>query len=271
MFGNLDPLNEYLLEYLKKRHICYSITDKSKILEDNNFIENSIKDFSPDIILHFANVEDIDYCEEHSDEISKINKTSTTNIAKAASLASIPILYFSSSCVFDGNSDSPYKEVDKPNPINAYGKSKLDCEKIIQKLCDKYFILRTSFYYGDSNCLVKKIISNKASLFYSADYYINPTYIKDIALLVEKLIESKSYGIYHCGSKGYTTKVDFTKFVLNEINSKSKVKTLPNELKELYAPRPNFAVLSNKLITEKFNIEMKSWEENLKNYIDSLT
>lgn len=271
MLGNLDPLNEYLLEHLQKKHICCSITDKDKILENKAFIENSIKEFSPDIILHSANIEDVDYCEEHADEAYKINTISTLNIARAASCSSIPILYFSSSCIFDGNSKTPYKEDDKPNPINVYGKTKLNAEEIIQGLCSKYFILRTSFYYGDSNCLVKKILDNNASLFYSADYYINPTYIKDIALLIDKLIKSKEYGIYHCGSNGYTTKVDFTQFILSEINRNSSVKPLPDELKKLCAPRPKFAVLSNELINKKFKIEMKNWKENVREYINSLT
>lgn len=271
MIGNLSPQAKYILEHLKKGHTCRLITDRDKILLDNTFIENSIKEFKPNLILHAANIEDVDYCEEHEDEAFKVNTVSTLNISKISSKLNIPLVYFSSSFVFDGNSEKLYTEKDRPNPINVYGKTKANSEEIIQSLCKKYFIIRTSFCYGDSDCLIKKIINNPASLFYSADYVINPTYIEDLALSLDKLINSTEYGIYHCASKGYATKLDFTKFVLNEVNRNCIVQALPTDLKNLCAIRPNFTALSNELLSQKFNIEFKDWKVKAKEYISSLS
>ena len=107
-----------------------------------------IKKTRPDIIIHAVAFTAVDKCESESDTAYSVNADGTQNICLAAKELSIPIVYFSTDYIFDGEKKEPYGELDAPNPQSVYGKSKYEGEKFVRELCLKHYIVRISWLCG---------------------------------------------------------------------------------------------------------------------------
>lgn len=116
------------------------ITNKS---ETSNFI----KKINPGIIIHAASIGNVDYCEKHSKEAYRVNVEGTQHIINAARRVDAKIIFLSSNAIYDGL-NPPYHEKSKTNPIDIYGKTKVEGEKLIMKSRLKYVILRLITMYG---------------------------------------------------------------------------------------------------------------------------
>ena len=111
-------------------------------------VEDFVSKAHPDLIIHLAAYTNVDRAEEEEEKAELINAIGTENVALAASKIDVPLIYISTDYVFDGSKNSPYLPSDKVNPINAYGRTKLKGEELVQKHCKKYYIARTSWLYG---------------------------------------------------------------------------------------------------------------------------
>lgn len=118
----------------------FTITDKAKVI-------NFIKKVNPKILVHAASLGNVDYCEKHLEEAYKVNVEGTQNIIEAAKSVNAKIIFLSSNAIFDGVSP-PYNEESIPNPIDIYGKTKVEGEILIKKSGLNYVILRLITMYG---------------------------------------------------------------------------------------------------------------------------
>ena len=103
-------------------------------------VQQFVKEHSPDAIFHGAAYTDVDGCERNPDLAYKVNGLGTWNLAAVAAERNIPILYISTDFIFDGKKETPYTEMDAPNPLGHYGASKLAGERYVAQLCRKHFI-----------------------------------------------------------------------------------------------------------------------------------
>ncbi|MEK7616880.1 MAG: SDR family oxidoreductase [Patescibacteria group bacterium] len=118
----------------------FNISDKKKVLD-------FVNDLNPRIIVHAASAGNVDYCEKHPDEAYAVNVEGTRNIIEAAKKINAKIIFLSSNAIYDGDS-APYDEKKIPNPVDIYGKTKVEGEKLIIKSDLKYVILRLITMYG---------------------------------------------------------------------------------------------------------------------------
>ena len=119
--------------------------DISKIDE----VVELIKKEKPYAIINCAAHTNVDGCENDWDNAYKINAIGPRNLAIAASKVGAKLVHVSTDYVFEGNGTKPYTEFDTPNPISAYGKTKLEGEKFVKEFANKHFIVRTAWLYGD--------------------------------------------------------------------------------------------------------------------------
>jgi len=228
---------------------------------------------APHFVIHTAAYTGVDGCERNPDRAHRVNALGTRNIALACQKKNIPLVYVSTDFVFNGKKNYPYTELDKPHPLNVYGKSKLAGENHVRSLLDRYFIVRTSWLYGryGKNFVetILKLAEEKEELTVVDDQVGSPTYTKDLAQKMKNLLSSRSYGIYHVTNSGSCSWYEFAKEILKLAGIKG-IKVKPITSKELNrpAPRPQFSVLKSSSSRPGAGNTMRPWKEALKEYLE---
>ncbi len=227
--------------------------------------EEVIKENKPDYIIHCAAYTNVDGAEDDKEKAFEINKLGTKNLAEICKKYDITLVYISTDYVFDGTKKEKYTPDDIPNPINIYGKSKLAGEKVVETLCDKYYIARTSWLYGHhGKNFVETMISlkDKEELMVVDDQTGCPTWTVELANGIVSLIEDEApFGIYHICGSGQTTWYGFAKKIFEICNFKVNLKPCTTNEFPRKAKRPEYSVMENNKICQ-------NWESALKEYID---
>ena len=253
--------------------------DLSKITS----IEPAILDIQPDIIINAAAYTAVDKAEEESELAMTVNGIAPGVLAKAAKKIKASLIHYSTDYVFDGRSDTPYREENITCPLSIYGKSKLAGEKNIAEAGIPYLILRTSWVYslqGKSFLrTIKKLAEEKDTLRIVDDQIGAPTWARSIALATRTIIkqylkdgaDSSLSGIYHLTCQGKSSWYDFAKEILNISSASQNTKLLPIPTSDYPTPatRPLYSLLSNEKLEKVFGFKMPHWHDSLKDCINS--
>ena len=252
-------------------------------VRDSSAVRKTVSRFKPNWILHLAAETNLEKCESDPSHAYSTNVIGTENVAVACQEYEIPMVYISTAGVFDGlkvNSDGspePYTEFDNPNPINVYGMSKYQGEKVVTQQLRRYFIIRAGWMIGGlerDKKFVAKILAQlreKATKIYAVnDKFGTPTYTLDFAKVIVSLINSPFYGLYHGACTGWGTRYDVAKEIM-KVLGRTDVTLLPvssDFFKEEYpAPRPASEIMRNyRLELRGMNI-MPTWQEALRHYL----
>ena len=264
------------LSSVLKDHSLILLSHSQLDISDIDSVNKKIDSTSPDIIINSAAYTQVDNCETNYDLAFKSNAIGPKNLAIKCKQLDIPLIHISTDYVFEGNENkSPLVEDDKLGPKTIYGKTKLEGEKFVKENCDKYFILRTAWLYGEGKNFVKTMLNlseKNKELKVVNDQIGSPTYAKDLANAIKEIIEKKSdkYGIYHVTNKGEVSWYEFAKKIF-EIN-KIEIKVIPVTSEEFPrpAPRPHYSVLSNQKWINSGFTPMRNYEIALKEYLDSI-
>jgi len=230
-----------------------------------------MQSFQPHAVIHCAAYTAVDQAESDVDGAFRVNAAGTRNIALAAREAGAKLAYISTDYVFDGTSEVPYNEYDRPNPRTVYGKSKLAGEHLVSTLHDRYFIVRTSWVYGPYGAnFVKTMLKageERGAVKVVADQIGSPTYTWDLASMLLELVLTDEYGIYHASNSGTCSWHEFAVAIFEEQGM--KVKTEPCATAEFPrpAPRPAFSVLDHCAMRANGLTPMRGWREALRNYL----
>jgi len=228
---------------------------------------------TPHFVIHAAAYTDVDGCEKDADKAYKVNALGTRNIALACQKLDIPLLYISTDFVFRGDKETPYDEFDEPHPVNIYGKSKLAGENYLKSFLSRYFIVRSSWLYGQWGknfvTTVLKLAREKSVLKVVDDQVGSPTYTKDLSQQIKRLVATELYGIYHITNSGRCSWYEFAQEILKLAGIKG-VKVTPITSEELArpAPRPKFSVLENYCLRLSLGNGMREWKEALRDFLE---
>lgn len=223
-----------------------------------------------DLVIHAAAWTDVDGCENEPDRAYAANTLGTRNIKESSK--EVPVIFISTDFVFDGEKSSPYAESDSPNPINVYGRTKLEGEEIISKLA-YYTIIRTSWLFGrGGKNFVDAIIEkrNEKSLSVVNDQVGSPTYAKDLASAIKELIEkNKTRGkeVFHVSNSGECSWYDFAREITLGIKAEVSIEGITSEKLARPAKRPLFSVLDNSKFKKETGYIMRPWKEALSEYL----
>ena len=265
------------LSSLLKDHTLILLSHSQLDISDSESVNKQIDSSSPDIIINSAAYTQVDACETNYDLAFQSNAIGPKNLAIKCKKLGIPLIHISTDYVFEGNEkkNSPLVENDKLGPKTVYGKTKLEGEKMVQENCEKYFILRTAWLYGEGKNFVKTMLSlskKNKELKVVNDQIGSPTYAKDLAKAIKEIIEKKSdkYGIYHVTNKGEVSWYEFAKKIFEIKNIEIKVNPCTSEEFPRPAPRPHYSVLSNQKWIDAGFTPMRDYEEALNEYLNSL-
>uniref|UniRef100_H0YTB5 Methionine adenosyltransferase 2 subunit beta n=1 Tax=Taeniopygia guttata TaxID=59729 RepID=H0YTB5_TAEGU len=193
-------------------------------------VHDIIHDFQPHVIVHCAAERRPDVVEGQPDAASQLNVAASANLAKEAAGVGAFLIYISTDYVFDGTSP-PYKETDVPNPLNLYGKTKLEGEKAVLENNEETAVLRIPVLYGEVERLEESAVtvmfdkvqfSNKSA---NMDHWQQrfPTNVKDVAAVCRQLAEKRMLdpsikGTFHWSGNEQMTKYEMACAIADAFN-----------------------------------------------------
>jgi len=216
-----------------------------------------------DVVLHTAAWTDVDGAERNPHEAAAVNVGGTRYAAELGA----PLVFFSTDYVFDGRKPDPYVESDAPNPISAYGRTKLQGEAAAG---DDAWIVRTSWLFGwTSTNFVRTMLRLGAEHDEVAvvdDQRGSPTYVGHLAAAVRELL-TLPHGLWHVAADGECTWAGFAEAIFEEAGLVCRVRRITTEELGRPAPRPANSVLRS----ERGAPELPHWREGLRACLDRLT
>lgn len=276
-----------LQKTLKQIGKVHAFDRKTLDLQNPAMIREVVRQMRPDIIVNAAAYTAVDLAESNQEAAHDVNALAPKILAEEAKHLGALLVHYSTDYVFDGNSRKPYKEEDSTNPLNVYGKTKLEGEKFIQEAGGKYLIFRTSWVYGmrGKNFLLTmlRLAKEKETLRIVSDQLGSPTWCYSIAEATAKILsncfQNKEFtsGLYHLSSSGVTSWHGFAEAIFDSIAlSESPNLKIPNLVKiateeyPLPAKRPLYSALSHDKLNRVFNVAMPDWNDALKCCIETL-
>ena len=248
-------------------------------LTDTNAIRSTIRDVAPDIIVNAAAYTAVDKAESEPALVMQVNAIAPGIMAEEAKRIGAVLVHYSTDYVFDGTQSAPYTEDDRPNPLNIYGKSKLEGERAISVSGCKHLILRTSWIYSNRGLnfvlTILKLARERQELAVVNDQIGSPTWAPALAGTTAELLRrahrlDKETGIYHLAANGSTSRFDFARKIIALAQKVSgnepgwaSIRPITTKDYPLPAARPLNSATSKDKIKQTFGIEMSSWESQL--------
>jgi dTDP-4-dehydrorhamnose reductase len=236
----------------------------------------------PDVILNAAAYTAVDRAESEPELAMTINGHASRTLAEEAQRANSLLVHYSTDYVFDGTKREPWLETDEPNPLSAYGASKLVGERAIQAVGGRYLIFRTSWVYGPHgrNFLqtMLRLAGERDRISIVDDQIGSPTSSNELARATRTIVEgvlSENFGsihewagLYHMTCSDAVTWFGFAQAIF--ATAVSNLNVQPPELipikTEDYptaAMRPRYSVLSNQKLLGRFGVKLATWPEAL--------
>ncbi|MBQ2918053.1 MAG: dTDP-4-dehydrorhamnose reductase [Bacteroidales bacterium] len=223
-----------------------------------------------DVIVNCAAYTDVNKAESDEESARQINAAAAGILASAAAKADALLIHVSTDYVFDGTSTVPYREDCLPAPTGAYGRTKLEGERLVQESGCRYMIFRTAWLYSLSGRNFFLTMVNKTAelpqMKVVFDQTGTPTYAGDLAYLISHIIENgllDRTGIYHYTDEGVCSWYDFAKEINSLVGHTCNVMPCRTEDYPTPARRPHYSVLDKAKVRETFGIEIPHWRDSL--------
>ena len=252
-------------------------------------VRATIRGAAPDIILNAAAYTAVDRAEIEPDTAMAVNATAPGVMAEEALRAGALLVHYSTDYIFDGTKTAPWVEADNPNPLNAYGASKLAGEQALQRSGGKYLIFRTSWVYGPhGNNFLRTMLRlgrERDVLKIVDDQYGAPTSSIELANSTRTIVDGALAGrfgavgnwagLYHMTCSGRVSWCGFAQAIFARaqarLNGKRpEVNPILSSEYPVAAMRPHNSVLSNEKLFARFGVRLSPWESALNEVINRL-
>jgi dTDP-4-dehydrorhamnose reductase len=225
----------------------------------------------PDVIVNCAAYNDVERAEDEPERALSVNAFAVRALARAAQETDASLVHYSTDFVFDGNASTPYTEEDEPNPKSVYAQSKLLGEWFAAD-APRAFVLRVESLFGGqaAKSSIDRIIDavkrgNEARVF--SDRTVSPSYVIDVAVATQALVEQGDPGLYHCVGTGYGTWLELAQEIVRVMGKERDARLQPISVVDvtMRAPRPKFAALANDKLRRV--VPMPTWQDALRRYL----
>jgi dTDP-4-dehydrorhamnose reductase len=245
-------------------------------LEDSRAVEATLRDTRAGTIVNAAAFADVDRCEVESDRAMEINAYAVGRAAELAARNDAVLLTLSTDYVFDGSKGSPYLEGDAPRPLSAYGRSKLEGERLVAECGTHAFVVRTCGIYGTSRsargrrAFLDRVLGDGGTdtMQVVSDVTVSPTFAGDLAVALRGLLTSQRYGLYHAVNAGAVSWYDFAVEAARQAGSSARIEPIAASEWKAPALRPRYSALENERLRE-IGIALPSWHEGIASYLRS--
>lgn len=268
------------MQVLQKQHLRHTFfnTDVQELdITDAAAIGRFVADNAIDGIVNCAAYTAVDKAESNEELCRLLNAVAPGYLAEAIADRGGWMIQVSTDYVFDGTNHRPYVETDPVCPNSVYGRTKLEGERRVRKLCPNSMIIRTAWLYSTYGANFVKTMMRlgreKEQLGVIFDQVGTPTYARDLAVAIFAAVEKGIVpGIYHFSDEGVISWYDFTKAIhrLAHIGG-CQVRPLLTSEYPTPASRPHYSVLDKSKIKQTYGLEIPYWEESLAECIKKLT
>lgn len=266
--GAQGRLGSSLVQYLNTAGYTILPTDREVDVRDLDAMLHYAETNRPDVIINCAAVTGFAQCEANELEAYKVNTLGARNAAAASHRIRAQIIHISTDDVFAGTEAGTLNEFDTPTPTTIYGKSKLAGESMVKELNPKHIIIRSSWLYDMApgnflHDMFHKIVNNE-TVSVSKGQFSSPTSASSLCHLIESLMVSGEYGLFHASCEGQCSRYDFAKSALTFAGLSTD---LLREGDSDYGQEGHF-VLENLMLKMMDIYPMPLWTEELQRFID---
>ena len=242
------------------------ITDAGKVAE-------VIKSGNYNAVIHCAAWTAVDKAEDEVELCTKVNVDGTRNIANICKELDIPMMYFSTDYVFDGQGETEWKEYDERHPLHVYGQTKYEGELIVESL-PKHFIVRIAWVFGiNGNNFIKTMLrlgKERGAVCVVDDQIGSPTYTYDLSKLVVDMIQTDKYGIYHATNEGLCSWYEFACEIFKQAGMSVEVTPVDSNAFPAKAKRPNNSRMSKAMLDKNGFGRLPTWQDALSRYLKEI-
>jgi dTDP-4-dehydrorhamnose reductase len=273
--GSSGQLGTDVVQILRETNTVLARNRSELDISDPAAVEKVLESLSPDIVINCAAYTRVDDCEELIQEAYSVNATGPKNLALCVSRYGGKLIHVSTDYVFDGNRavPNPYVEEDEPAPLSYYGQTKLEAERIVQEISERWIIIRTAWLYGTVGRNFPKTIlrlavqDSKKTIKVVNDQFGSLTWTYRLARQIARLIELDGQGIYHATAEGYSNWYEVAVSFLRLMGVPHNVHPCTSAEYQTRAVRPRNSILENRRLKIEGIDCMRPWEEDLEQFV----
>ncbi len=272
--GSKGQLGMELRKLLDEKGMNYTATDSGEMdITNKTAVDAFFQKVNPTLVFHCAAYTAVDKAEDEGKDLNeKVNAIGTKTIADAAEAHGAVMVYISTDYVFDGNNSKEYTEIDQANPQNEYGRMKYEGEQWVQNICSKYYIIRTSWVFGEfGNNFVYtmlRLAKTHPVLTVVDDQIGRPTWTRTLAAFMLHLLDTDAvFGLYHLSNDGSCSWYEFACEILKDYDVEVKPVSSAEYPQKAYRPKHSIMDLSK---AKETGFQIPTWKEALSQFIDSI-
>jgi dTDP-4-dehydrorhamnose reductase len=254
------------------RHLALTPLKGEIDITNVELVEEELERSRPDAVLNAAAYTAVDKAEVEEGAAYAVNATGPRVLAEATARRGIPLLHVSTDYVFDGTKGGPYLESDVPKPLGVYGASKLAGEAEVSRANPRHWIARTAWLYGPVGknfaLSIRDAALREGPLRVVDDQWGSPTYAPHLALALERLLETESWGVHHLANAGVASRHEFACALLAALGNAKPVEPIPTSAWPTPAQRPPNTALASERAT---GIALPDWREGVRDFAAAVT
>jgi dTDP-4-dehydrorhamnose reductase len=275
VIGSSGQLGSELVNALHSETVV-ALTHGDIDVTDSGSVHRSFELHKPDIVINTAAFHRVDDCESQVEKAFQVNGFAVRNLALACREFKAALVHLSTDFVFGGERREPYIELDRPDPLNVYGASKLAGEYLLATVLPHHFIIRTCGLFGTGGSrskggnFVETMLRRAADgkpIRVVNDQVVTPTYTVDLARKICELIRTDNYGLYHISSNGACSWFEFAQSIFELAGVEADLGPTTTEAIGARARRPPYSVLKNFRLERLGMDDLPCWKDGLKRYL----
>ncbi len=254
-----------------------SLTHEDIELSNLESVSACLRASQAEVVINTAAMHHVEKCEQEPGRAHEVNVVGARNLASATRDLGSVLIHISTDYVFDGTKDEPYVESDEACPLNVYGATKLEGERLVEDINPRHFVLRTAALYGNHPCRAKggqnfvdlmlRLARERGRVRVVDNEYTSPTATADVAVQIAALSRSDAYGLYHATAEGSCSWHAFAQEIFRVADvSVSLEVALANEF-PAKVPRPRYSVLENRGLKAHNLNRFRPWQDGLHKYL----
>ena len=236
-------------------------------------VRNLLEKNKPEIVINTVALLGIDLCEKEPEKAFQINTLFPKFLAELSNEKGFLLVHFSTDAVFNDEKGDFYTESDLPQPLNIYGCTKYGGDCFVQAIAKRYYLFRIAILFGEAakntqfvEKMLQKIKEGQKVLKISADIISSPTYSKDVAREIKKILENSSeFGLYHVANEGKASLYDLMKEITESLNLDVRVEKASYKDFPFFGIKNTYTPLRSEKITP-----LRHWKEAINEYCDSI-